>query len=229
MPDKAYIALIQPEPAGHEFDRVTFMYNPKEFSYKKSGQWAAKPAKGAKVAPPPEFNGPQPMSLTVEVFLDAYETGHDIQATIDKLTSCCVPLADTLTRKKPSPPWVLFGWGHVVHLTAFVQSVDVKVTLFDTEGKPLRASCTVAMQEIPEEVAKQNPTSGSLTTNTVRAVRSGDTLASIAYEEYRQPAAWRGLATVNNIDDPLRLPPGTRLLVPDIDEMNAAMRSREMN
>jgi hypothetical protein len=169
------------------------------------------------------------MTLSVEVFLDAWETGDSITKDIDLLTSCCTPLQDTISSKKPSPPWVLFGWGTRVHITAFVKSVDVKCTMFKPDGTPIRASCTVVMQELPPAVAKQNPTSGSLTNNRVRTVVAGDSLASIAYQEYRQPAAWRALAEVNNIDDPLRLPAGTRLLVPDLDEIDVSIQTGARN
>jgi nucleoid-associated protein YgaU len=43
-------------------------------------------------------------------------------------------------------------------------------------------------------------------------------LQSIAYDEYRDPQLWRGIAATNNIDDPLRLRAGTSLLLPPADE-----------
>jgi nucleoid-associated protein YgaU len=43
----------------------------------------------------------------------------------------------------------------------------------------------------------------------------GDTLASIAYQEYRDPNRWRALAEANKIDDPMRVKAGTVLIVPD--------------
>ena len=46
----------------------------------------------------------------------------------------------------------------------------------------------------------------------------GDSLASVAFHEYGNPTMWRALAEANGIDDPLRVRPGTRLLVPRPDE-----------
>jgi nucleoid-associated protein YgaU len=222
--EKAYLALIKPKAAGgapgggSEIGRVTFIYNPKEFTYKKSASWDRKPAKGAKASAPPEFKGADPMAMTVEVFLDAYETGDDITQQIALLSSCCVPLEAAISGNKPTPPWVIFGWGKQVHITAYVKSVDVKCTMFDSDGTPLRATCTVTMEEIPPDVAKQNPTSGAVTTLRSHLVVAGDTLPSIAYEQYGQPGAWRVLAEANEIDDPLRLVTGRRVLVPDLGE-----------
>ena len=49
-------------------------------------------------------------------------------------------------------------------------------------------------------------------------ISEGDTLQSIATSEYGNPNLWRGLATFNDIDDPLRLKLGTRILVPTREE-----------
>jgi len=218
VPEKAYLALIQPSPGGSEIARVTFPYNPKEFSYKKTAQWERKPARGAKSSAPPEFKGADPESLTVEVFLDGYEKNRDVSGTIDTLLSCCVPQSDSLTNNKPSPPWVLFGWGDKVHLRALVKSVDVKCTMFSPEGLPLRAVCNVSMEEIADELPFQNPTSGGLKPLRSHLVVTGDSLPSIAYREYGKADWWRPIAQANGIDDPLRLRVGTRILVPDIDD-----------
>jgi nucleoid-associated protein YgaU len=222
-PNKAYLAIIKPKGAdgsggGGEIGRVTFDYNPKEYNYRKGASWDRKPAKGAKSAAPPEFKGAEPSSMTVEVFLDGYESGRDISPQIKLLTSCCVPLPETLKKKHPSPPWVIFGWGTQIHITAYVKSVDVKCTLFQPDGTPLRATCTVAMEEIADEVGLPNPTSHGFSALRSRTVVAGDTLQSIAYQEYGDPGAWRVVARANGIDDPMRVPTGSRLLIPDLDQ-----------
>jgi len=50
---------------------------------------------------------------------------------------------------------------------------------------------------------------------------AGDTLASVAYEEYRNPTKWRALAEANGIDDPMRLRPGAVLIVPNRGEADS--------
>ncbi|MCL2396003.1 MAG: phage tail protein [Acidimicrobiaceae bacterium] len=230
MPDskateKAYIALIQPNSGGGaELGRVTFAYNPKEFSYSKQAKWERKPARGAKSAATPEFKGADPMKLTVEVFLDGYESGTDVSTDIDTLSSCCRPLEDSITSKKPSPPWVIFGWGSQIHLTGIVDTVAVKITLFAPDGTPLRATCTVTIEEVVPDSLPQNPTSGGLTTVRSHLMVAGDTLATVAYREYGRADWWRPLAEANNIDDPMRVTDGTRVLVPDIDDAFAEVR-----
>jgi nucleoid-associated protein YgaU len=53
----------------------------------------------------------------------------------------------------------------------------------------------------------------------VHKVIAGDSLASIAFREYGDPAKWRPLAAANNIDDPIRLCVGTTLIVPAAGEL----------
>jgi nucleoid-associated protein YgaU len=114
---------------------------------------------------------------------------------------------------------VRFCWGEKVHFTAYLKSVNAKYTLFRPDGTPMRASCTITLEEIPTDAAKQNPTSGGLAALRSHTVVAGDSLASIAYREYGAPAYWRALAEANGIDDPMRLRPGTRLLVPPAEEV----------
>jgi nucleoid-associated protein YgaU len=218
-PTKAYLSLIPPNSSGGpELGRVTFAYNPKELAYSKAAQWQRKPAKGAAKAAMPEFQGPSPMGLTVEVFLDGYEAGKDISADIDTLYACCQPMDNSIQAKQPSPPWVVFGWGNNTQLTAIVKSVAAKLTMFRSDGTPLRATVTVTLEEVVPDSFAQNPTSGSLNSVRSHMVVEGDTLASVAYKQYGNAGWWRPLAHANGIDDPLKVGAGTRLMVPDIDD-----------
>ena len=57
----------------------------------------------------------------------------------------------------------------------------------------------------------------------MRTVVAGDTLASVAYAEYGDPTLWRPLAAFNGIDDPMRLPLGSALLLPTAAELMAGV------
>ena len=50
----------------------------------------------------------------------------------------------------------------------------------------------------------------------VWTVKRGQTLASIATQEYGDPRMWRPIADANGIDDPMRLHPGTLLVLPAV-------------
>jgi nucleoid-associated protein YgaU len=202
---------------------IQFQFNPKELSIQKSARWERKPSRNSKKASPPEFKGADPCKLTLEMFFDASDTEvGSVVEPVEELFRCCVPTDDTVRNKKGSPPLVQLNWGTIVSFPAFITSVQAKYTLFSADGTPIRATCTVSMEEMPVDPPGQNPTSGALSAHAVHTVISGDSLASIAYREYGDPSMWRPLAWANNIDDPMRLPVGTTLIVPAASELATA-------
>jgi nucleoid-associated protein YgaU len=218
--EKAYIQLMKPSASGAagKISEVKFQFNPKEFTVKKSASWESKPAKGAKSTSMPEFKGAEPRSMSIEAFLDGTESATDITKDIEVFFQCCTPLGETVGKNKPSPPFVIFGWGKKMSVTAFVKSVSAKYTLFKPDGTPVRAVVTLDLQEIPGTTPKQNPTSGGFDVRTSHTVVSGDSLQSIAFQEYGDPNLWRAIATANGVTDPLRLRSGLRLLIPTPEE-----------
>jgi nucleoid-associated protein YgaU len=209
---------LQPGP---QRGRIDFQFNPKELAVGKSAKWSREAQKGSKKSGVPEFKGSEPSKVTLEMFLDATEKQDDkVVQTVEQLFACCVPTDESHDKKKGSPPWVVFHWGGLTGFTAYVSSVQVKYTLFTPGGMPIRATATVTIEEISGEQPGQNPTSGGPARRLHRVV-AGDTLASIAWREYGDPALWRALADRNGIDDPMRLRSGATLLVPAAEDLGA--------
>lgn len=220
--EKAMLTLYDATPSGLGGERGTikFQFNPKEVTIQKTAKWERKTAKGAKKAGPPEFSGSEPCKMTLEMFFDASGTQDgSVVAAVEQLFACTVPTEESAGNKKPSPPLVVLQWGAITSFPAFVTSVSAKYTLFTAHGLPIRALCSVAIEEMPSPPSKQNPTSGSDAVRRSHTVVAGDTLASVAFAEYGDPTAWRDLARFNGIDDPLRCTPGTRLLLPTTEEL----------
>ena len=223
---RASLRLYEAKPVGGGCElgtylgRIPFHYNPKELSISKSAKWGRTNARDAKTAGTPEFKGADPCKLTLELFFDATETmDGSVVARVEQLFACCVPTTPSRGKKKSTPPLVVLQWGAVRSFVAFVSSVQAKYTLFTGEGTPIRATCSISLEEMPGDPRKQNPTSGGLTLTSVRTVVAGDSLASIAYREYGDPAMWRPLAAFNGIDDPLRLRLGSSVLLPVVDDL----------
>jgi len=228
--EKAVLKLYDPTPSGGgggapggERGSVPFQFNPKEVTIQKTAKWERKTAKGAKKAGPPEFSGSEPCKLTMEMFFDS-SGKHDgsVVEAVEKLFSCCVPTDESMNSKKPTPPLVVLHWGKVASFPAFVTSVSAKYTLFSPDGIPIRALCSVAMEEMPNEPWRQNPTSGSEAVRRSHTMIEGDSLASVAYTEYGDPSMWRAIAAYNGIDDPIRfsaLGAGSTLVLPAPEEL----------
>jgi hypothetical protein len=196
---------------------VTFQFNPNRLSVSKSVEWRRQPSRMASRSALPEFVGSGPRSLTVEVFLDA-TARHDnsVEQRVQQLMSACVPTPRSLAAKKPASPWVRFEWGsaRTASFDAVLTNLSAEYSLFDVDGKALRARCSLTMEEASTGPAGQNPTSGSREARRTQRVVAGDTLPQLAWREYGDATAWRTIAEANEIDDPMELAPGTELIVP---------------
>jgi hypothetical protein len=196
-------------------------FNPGEYTIAKSSTWNRPQMKGGKQTGKPEFAGANAQTLQMELLFDDFMSGGSVAKSVAALLEWVKPTDDSVKKKKPQPPIIVFEWGSNPALTSFrgyVKQVSAKYILFDGSGKPLRATANVTLEEVPVPPGKTNPTSGSIHGRRTHVLVAGDSLASIAWHEYEDPTLWRGLAAFNGIDDPLRVRPGATLLVPTADE-----------
>ena len=209
------------KPGSTELDSIDFQFNPKEVTISKSAKWDRSSSKD-KNSGSPQFISAEPCKLTLEMFFDAgFNPKQKVVENVEKLFSCCVPREKTREQNKPMPPLVKFQWGGIISFPAYVSQVNVKYTRFASNGVPIRAVCTVNLEEMPPGNSKQNPTSGVLAVERVHTMVAGDHLALVAYEEYGSAAMWRPLAAYNRIDDPMRIANGTQILLPAADALPA--------
>ncbi|AXG77562.1 CIS tube protein [Streptomyces paludis] len=225
---KATLAIHQP-PIGSSttpgalMKMFNFDFNPAQMSLSRRALWKTTPTAAVRDGAVPEFMGPEPREMTVEIFLDRSTDpdSNDVRKNVEALFSCCETTAASIAAKQPSTPWVVFEWGafSTARFNAYVSSVEASYTLFNTNGMPIRATCQVNLHEIPSSTLGQNPTSGALTTRRVHRVVAGDSLQLLAWREYGDATAWRTIAEANDIDDPKVLTPGIELMLPAAEEV----------
>ncbi len=215
---KATLRVVEGDAAVRE---LRFRYNPAELSTSKSASWSRPQAAGASTASAPQYTGPNPLSVTMELVFDGWEDeGADVSRHIKTLLDWMNP-PEGATGRLAHPPMLRFEWGTSRILQGwkcFLKQVSAKYTLFSSDGTPIRATCQISLEEVPQDPPPTNPTSGSRESRRSRLLDEGDSLQNAAYREYGDPNLWRGLAEFNGIDDPLRVPAGTRILVPSLAE-----------
>ncbi len=195
-------------------------FNPNEFSINRSNKWDPKRAAGGAL-PVITFGGVGPRTLSMTLIFDSYNQQTDVTLDTNKLMGLMeVPDVSNAAGKTKRPAHVTFGWGNFQSFRAVITQISQKFTLFMADGTPVRATVQVTLQEVPKEAAQnrttgQNPTSMAFGARKVRVVQPGDTIDWLATDELGEPNAWRRLAEANNLDDPRRLRPGHRLLIPD--------------
>lgn len=210
----AYIEILPPG-----IGTVKFQFNPLEYSVGKSANWVSSPQKGEENGGAPEFQGSMARHFDVTIFFDATLLKNDVQVNIDLLFSTCDPSQESIAQGNPEPPHVLFGWGTNRGFESFMRTIEVTYKLFRATGEVLRAEANISMEEIPTSLPPTNPSSGGLAARRTHTLLAGENLALVAHKAYGAPVFWRALAAVNGIDDPMRVPVGTVLLVPDRGEI----------
>ncbi|MEU9995402.1 peptidase M23 [Streptomyces sp. NPDC050848] len=213
-------AKVGAKPGG-TLARVKLQFNPSTLSMSKTTEWRRTPSRMAGQSALPEFVGSGPRSLSLEVFLDA-TAKHDnsVEKTVQKIMIALVPTKASLARKTPASPWVRFEWGKskTTSFDGVLSNFSVNYSLFDVDGKPLRATCSLSIEEASVDPAGQNPTSGSREARRTHRVVAGDSLPLLAWREYGDATAWRVIAEANDVDDPMVLVPGTELVVPSNED-----------
>jgi hypothetical protein len=236
---KATLRIVAPpsSPSGSVGAAVitlTFPFNPDKWAVSSSAEWKTTTAKANMENPTVEFLGKKDTNIEIELFVDSYEQSSTsatsgsgdpptIAQTVAALMTTVTPTDQSIQQNLPMPNWVVFGWGTAPQVTALVEKVSVNYTMFDSDGSPLRASITLSLKQIFLAPSSQNPTSGGTGLLGSHMVSEGDTLASVAYQQYGNAKYWRPLAATNGVEDPARLRPGTELILPPIEELDALL------
>jgi hypothetical protein len=225
--EKAILRVVDGDPETRE---LRFMYNPAELTTAKSANWNRPQQQGARSSGRPQFTGAGPQTVQMEIWFDAWDDPDaDITRCVMTLFEWTKPTPQSVQRRLPRPPVLGFEWGSnriLADLHVFLKTVNAKYVLFKPDGTPVRASATISLEEVPEDPPRQNPTSGSRESRRSHLMNAGDSLHSVAFHEYGDASLWRGIAAFNEIDDPLRVADGSRILVPTADEARR-LASRE--
>jgi Contractile injection system tube protein len=211
-------AIVRAVLMGSDGTSLPCQFNPTTVRISKTSTWSAHPSRGSSKAPTPQFVGTGPEVLSAHLLFDGFDTlggqGGPVAGAVSQLLEwTCVPAAsyDSAT---PQPPTVTFRWGTGIGFTGFLKQVQAEYTMFSPDGTPLRATASIALQRVPDNPQGTNPTSGGITGRRSALLGDCDCLATVAQATYGDPGMWRAIAVANGIEDPARVPAGTRLLVP---------------
>jgi nucleoid-associated protein YgaU len=203
---------------------VDCMFNPTEYTFSRTNQWTESTANRADVTLP-TFSGSNPMKLTINnLVFDTYvraseePTPEDVRTYTEKVFNLMQIEASTVDSANGTPgrpPRVSFRCGTFFSFKSVITSVTQKFTLFWDDGRPVRAKLDITFQQVESQgtYPAQNPSSlGSA--RKVRVVGPDETIDAIAFAELGDASKWRLLASYNRIDNPLRLRPGQRIVIP---------------
>ena len=189
------------------------LFNPTELKLDKSANWPKVATAGRDTARSAFTHG-DAFTLTVDLFFDTYERREDVRDH----TNAIVDLA-TVKGSLFRPPRCKMTWGDNTFDGRMwaLQSVNQRFTLFLDNGLPVRATLGCSFREwrsSKEEARAVKRTSHDVAKT--RVLKLGETLSSIAAEEYNDPGLWRPIAELNRIHNPRRVAPGQVLAIPPL-------------
>src|ERR1051325_5208667 len=188
---------------------VNFMFNPFEYTLTKRNTWQDKPVTGQNV---PYINFQQGGAITLKLVLhfDSQATGKDVRTFTDKLWKMVLINESKVDAKtgKGQPPAVVFDWGKL-HFKAVITSLSQNFTLFTETGIPLRCSVDVDLQQYIDEPGEMGTAQagGSTSASAPTTAVQGQRLDNMT----KNPNDQRKVAEKNNINNPLKVPAGTKL------------------
>ena len=192
-------------------DIVNFMFNPFEYTLSKSNTWQDKAVTGQNL---PYVNFQQGGAITLKLTLhfDSQALGTDVRNFTDKLWKMVMineAKADAKTGKGQPPP-VVFDWGKL-HFKAIITSLSQKFILFTETGIPLRCTVDIDLRQYLDEPGETGAAQASSSTTTKAPVTAtqGQRLDNMT----ANPNDQRKVAEKNNINNPLKVPTGTKLKV----------------
>ncbi|MBM7116692.1 hypothetical protein [Archangium primigenium] len=210
--------------------KFTALFNPQTLQFKHAADWNVTSISGQIAAQQRhvfDFKATRPIELSLELFFDfSKEKGSDMKMTQEWETKLRAQHFKErlntfvqLIRVNPElhrPPRCKLIWGTWVLMHGMLTALDRKYTAFSSEGMPIRAEFACRFTQVETEAEQKRSELHSADVAKRRVLRRGDTLQSLAREEYGDAALWRPIARANRITHPLKLTPGMSLLIPPL-------------
>lgn len=166
---------------------------------------------------PRQTTGSGTSTLAVELLFDTTASGADVRTNTENIAYFVKARGRNNNRSQPG---LSFEWGSFI-FRGLVRSMEETLDYFSEEGVPLRATIALNVSRPAIEFIEADRDGGAQRsagaqgppargTQPLEPVRAGDNVQSVAARNGNS-REWRQVANANNIDDPLRVPPGRRI------------------
>src|SRR5262245_64599694 len=172
---------------------ISALFNPNKLVFNKSVNWQKQGAAQRDV-PELQFTNAEPRTLNLDLIFDTYDTPDATKTDVREYTNKLFHLTTVENHgDKHRPPVCRLAWGAVgVFFQGVLEQLEQQFTLFMEDGTPVRSTSKCTFKEWLtnyEDLNKQALESSDIVKT--RTLKRGETLSSIAAEEYRDPTLWR--------------------------------------
>jgi hypothetical protein len=165
-------------PVDNEASKIEFMFNPSELKFSRSVNIEQSEGSRTKSGQnKTSFKHPNPYQLTISnIILDTYENSQGKQSVLEPLK----PFTDAVAyvkegkAKAKRPPIYLFSWGTNVYLRCFVKSCNFRLTMFLSDGTPVRAVVDLTLEQVDDSTPK--PAQGTPKVSQAQRTQQGRTI-----------------------------------------------------
>lgn len=198
----------------NEASKVTFSLNPEQIQldhHTKVTQALGPLPDGVKRITIPKDSGKTSFSaynLKIE--------GADVTTRCLKLMSWTDQLAKP--GEDPELPKLVFSWG-LFKANVELTTLNITFDRFTYKGVPVSAQVGITCTTYDDPPIRTNPSSGGIAGRRSHVLVAGENLQHVATAHYGRATAWRALAAVNGIEDPLAVRPGTVIYLPSSAEL----------
>lgn len=182
------------------------------------------------------YSGGGNTELTMNLLFDVTLAGSSISTEdVRDLTGPLWRLAENSQQPGSygNPPICRFVWGKSWHIPGIVWSIAERLEYFTKDGLPRRSFLRLLFRRVLESPHSRNAAAGAQRPVAGQTpglpgfgqeaesheILSGERPDQIGHTFYDDPAKGRAVMLYNNIDDPLRIPPGTILDLPPVFEL----------
>jgi nucleoid-associated protein YgaU len=221
---KATITVLEGDDKGKV---ISVLFNPAEYSFERSNSYKATPIPGLS-SPILQFVNGEADQLSMELFLDDYTDPEGPTSRERKESNPVMTRIRDMGKlllvdsKIHAPSPVRFNWGPM-EFSAIIEKISRKVTMFQPDGTPARATLSVTFKEyrtLRQQV--ESPRRESADKSKRRVVVGLESLWLLAAREYNDPNEWLRIAQANDLDDPRDIAPGDWLDLPPMENPNGS-------
>ncbi len=202
-------------------DRVAVQFNPEEYTLSRDINYAQSAIPGLS-APLLQFVNGNLQTLEMELFLDSYEAHAagtvSVNAARTDVRVLARKVADLMAIQPGThaPPVLLFSWASLT-FTCVLARLAQRFTMFLPDGTPVRARLTATFNEYRDADTEAREVKRETSDYSRHLVVSqGQSLSSIAAQEYGDARLWRVIAIANGLQRARGLAPGLELLLPHL-------------
>ena len=220
--DKAKLVSVDPLAPGV----VLFDFNPNKISFQRTAITTARGTNAGTTGS--QFIKSEPGTIRIhEIILQGADTKNRCDQLLywtSQPSGVVTDLLAVYADLEVKLPRLTFQWGPPMvgfFYQVCLKSCEIAYERFGTDGEPSRAKVSLSMEEQPSLLGRlpTNPTSGGIAGRRAHQMHQGENLVNVANRRLGHPQHWRALAEANRLDDPLRIKPGTSILVPSPREL----------